>query len=98
MCCSVRWTYVGGVPCSDTKKLESPPLWEWQSDWTVKDKADSDGWFHALPSLDSMCAPVRSNHAYALLTGVQVERREVSASQSVGDGHEVGASHDDPAV
>jgi hypothetical protein len=84
------------VPCSDTKKLELPPLWEWQSDWTVKDKADSDGWFHAS-SLDSMCAPVQSNHAYELLTSVQVERREVSASQSVGAGQEVGASNDDSA-
>ena len=29
-------------------------MWEWKSDWILKDKADSDGWFHAS-SVDSMC-------------------------------------------
>jgi hypothetical protein len=29
-------------------------MWEWQGDWTVKDKSDGDGWQHAL-SLDALC-------------------------------------------
>lgn len=29
-------------------------MWEWRTDWILKDKADSDGWFHAS-SVDSMC-------------------------------------------
>jgi hypothetical protein len=34
-------------------------MWEWMSDWTVKDKSDGDGWSHAQ-TLDNMCLPCMS--------------------------------------
>jgi hypothetical protein len=73
-------------------------MWEWQGDWAVKDKADCDGWMHAL-SLDALCSPPFVYLALAkLMLPVQVERHEVSACQGGCEGQEVGARHDDATV
>jgi hypothetical protein len=46
-----NFLYIGILSFQNVKTF---CMWEWRSDWMLKDKADCDGWFHAY-SDDSMC-------------------------------------------